>query len=533
MKKRETMADAVGTVLGLWRAAETEDERKRHARGLRELVERAGRGPDDEEAHWTAAVDAAAGMTDPGEALAALEAAADTVVSPVGAALGEGKRPAETLAAVAGEAWGGEAGDAATLAAVRAAHADGGDEAAIHALRGAVLPAVVSGPPRAEPTEWLIPGWLPAARLCLLTGEPGMGKSRLALQIARVLSSGAAYWLPGKQGSQSAGLPARPGEPVPVMLASWEDGPGEIGTRYAAIDPSCGTADPAAPERFHTVFLGGRGPLWAPRASGSGHTSTGGQITPLGEALLAQAEELGVRFLVIDPLAAAYACSEVDRALVRGYCSAIDAWAQRTGCTVLQVAHPPKAGRGGKEEARFSGSTDWMGAARAVWFLGTQVVGYETEKGANGKEREKPVSWPALSCEKSSYGERPRRAWLERGEGAWWATWWSLTWREARERAGLAEPAPATNPAGGTEPMRRGNTGAKAKMADDGSAASFRKKAARKRNEASKAGYSVALSGGLDVNGNPLLDPWDGEGPPPKLSWVPAGPEEDRGADDV
>ena len=120
----------------------------------------------------------------------------------------------------------------------------------------------------------------------------------------------------------------------------------------------------------------------------------------------------GVHELWCD-LAAAYACNENDRGLVRAFMASWDAWARDTGCTVLLIAHPPKT------DAAYSGSTDWHAAARAVWTLSL----YETGTGAatgkgGGKEKREPAKAPRLQCLKSSYGLPPEPQWLERN-GNW------------------------------------------------------------------------------------------------------------------
>ena len=117
--------------------------------------------------------------------------------------------------------------------------------------------------------------------------------------------------------------------------------------------------------------------------------------------------ELLARLLVVDPLAAAYACSENDRGLVRAFMTNLDGWARATGCAVLIVSHPPKS------EADYSGSTDWHAAARAVWKLGTA----ETDAGNGGKVKEKAPA-PRLDCLKTSYGTPNRQYWLS-GWPAW------------------------------------------------------------------------------------------------------------------
>ena len=115
----------------------------------------------------------------------------------------------------------------------------------------------------------------------------------------------------------------------------------------------------------------------------------------------------------MDPLAAAYACNENDRGLVRAFMASWDAWARDTGCTVLLIAHPPKT------DAAYSGSTDWHAAARAVWTLSLcdTGTGDATGKG-KGKEKREPARAPRLQCLKSSYGLPPEPQWLERN-GNW------------------------------------------------------------------------------------------------------------------
>ena len=46
------------------------------------------------------------------------------------------------------------------------------------------------------PRQWLVEGWLPAGRVALLSGQGGVGKSRLALQLALALVERRKNWLP-------------------------------------------------------------------------------------------------------------------------------------------------------------------------------------------------------------------------------------------------------------------------------------------------------------------------------------------------
>lgn len=228
-----------------------------------------------------------------------------------------------------------------------------------------------------EPPErvWLIPGWLPAHRVVLLTGEGGRGKSRLALQLAAAVARASREWLPGGPDLHQA-------KPAPSVLATWEDEPEEVARRLRGMLQTPGRVEDLG-DRLHHVGLAGRGPLWEPAGGGSRHTSTLGELSGVGRWLRRYCERSGARLLVVDPLAAAYACNENDRGLVRQFMASWDGWAREARCTVLLLAHPSKA------DPAYSGSTDWQAAARAVWTLGLDK---------DVKDR------TLLKCLKTSYG---------------------------------------------------------------------------------------------------------------------------------
>ena len=84
--------------------------------------------------------------------------------------------------------------------------------------------------------EWLIPEWLPASRVCLLSGPGAVGKSRLALQLAVAVASGVRVWLKSGPPADVAKTGGRAGGAVAV-IASWEDEPDELARRMAGYDP--------------------------------------------------------------------------------------------------------------------------------------------------------------------------------------------------------------------------------------------------------------------------------------------------------
>ena len=88
--------------------------------------------------------------------------------------------------------------------------------------------------------EWLIPDWFPVGQLGLVTGRGGLGKSRLALQLAGRLAANppqAGGFLPPGTTSGDMRAVTRALPPLdlthaePVVYASWEDEREEVGRR--------------------------------------------------------------------------------------------------------------------------------------------------------------------------------------------------------------------------------------------------------------------------------------------------------------
>lgn len=62
--------------------------------------------------------------------------------------------------------------------------------------------------------EWLIPAWLPAGRIGMVSGQGGKGKTWMLLQLAAAMASGEREWLGWASGPDKAVLPVEPGAAV-------------------------------------------------------------------------------------------------------------------------------------------------------------------------------------------------------------------------------------------------------------------------------------------------------------------------------
>ena len=265
--------------------------------------------------------------------------------------------------------------------------------------------------PNPPPVSWLVKDWMPDATLSVLTGAGGAGKSRIALQLAVAVATGAERFIQTESGAAMLnGLKAPQLLAAgPVVFAAWETRLLAWQNRLAAV---CGQgADREERIRqltgqLHYVNMRPAGGLWG--AAHGAHTSTTGSLLDGGKALLDYAAAAQTRLLIIDPLAAAFVQNENDRALVRAFLSALDQWAEDHSCAVLIISHPPKG------DSAQSGSTDWRNGVQAVWTL-------ETAKVMDGDEKGKLVPAPGgeriLQVEKLNEGAPPDPVYLQFTEG--------------------------------------------------------------------------------------------------------------------
>lgn len=195
-----------------------------------------------------------------------------------------------------------------------------------------------------ESTEWLWSGYIPAAAISLIEGDPGLGKSQASLWLAGAVTTG---------GPMPDGSPNRFGCPRDVVLLSAEDDPARtILPRLNAIG-----ADLARVSLFAGI-----------------ETCDGderGFALPLDAAALeATIREQGAGLVIIDPLVA-YLASDISMnndADVRRALKPLSEIAERTGAAIVMLRHLNKKA-GTPSMYRGGGSIGIIGAARAAFVV--------------------------------------------------------------------------------------------------------------------------------------------------------------------
>lgn len=222
----------------------------------------------------------------------------------------------------------------------------------VERLRELVAGTPALGAPRAQPAptvvtladvepeqvEWLWAGRIPRGKLTLLDGDPGLGKSTVAYDVAARVTRGLP--MPG----ETIGA-----NPADVVILTHEDGLADT------IRPRLGAAD-ADLRRVHAI-------------QDIPTTAGGARLPVLPEdlrAILSVVEGRAAALLVIDPLFA-YLASDVDTFRdhdVRAALAPLAAAAERSRVAVLVVRHLNKRA-GGPAIYRGGGSIGIIGLARS------------------------------------------------------------------------------------------------------------------------------------------------------------------------
>ncbi|MYC08209.1 MAG: AAA family ATPase [Chloroflexi bacterium] len=268
---------------------------------------------------------------------------------------------------------------------------------------------LVDGLPEQYWQGWLVENWLPRDCVSMLTGDGGVGKSRLALQLAWSLS-GNGQWL-GETGlmppnGADYGMGFEPLGPGTIVYATWEDSPEQIRGRLYWLEQSGKTGDG---QNFKIADMRSRGHLWA-----SGQHNAVPGLTPAGKMLRHAAEQHKARLLVIDTLGVANGASEIDRAQVGAFFADWAAWADANDCAVLLIAHPPKT-----PGVAYSGSTGILGGVRAMWTIERVRRDCQGDCGSPKNCNCEPAYAYRLVNAKQNYSRNTGSVWLTNRNGVW------------------------------------------------------------------------------------------------------------------
>ena len=280
---------------------------------------------------------------------------------------------------------------------------------ALEQTRSAKPLELVDGIPARYWQGWLVENWLPRNCVAMLTGDGGVGKSRLALQLAWSLS-GEGRWL-GEAGQMPGngadyGIGFEPLGPSTILYATWEDSPEQIRGRLYWLEQAGKVGDG---NNFKIADMRARGHLWA----SSQHNAVPG-LTPAGEALRQAAEQHNARLLVVDTLGVANGASEIDRAQVGAFFADWAAWADANDCAVLLIAHPPKTAG-----VAYSGSTGILGGVRAMWTIESVRRDCRGDCGSPRSCKCEPAYAYRLVNAKQNYSRATAPIWLSNRQGVW------------------------------------------------------------------------------------------------------------------
>ena len=185
-----------------------------------------------------------------------------------------------------------------------------------------------------QEVQWLWHPYIPFGKLTIIQGNPGEGKTTLALRLAAACSTGTP--LPGME----------PVAPFPVIYQSAEDGMGDT------IKPRLMEAG-ADLDRVLSIV------------------EDKVQLSLLDVRIEQAIREHKARLMILDPIQG-YIGSHVDlnRANeIRSVLKSVSAVAERTGCAIVLIGHLNKAS-GASSAYRGLGSIDFRAAARSVLLIG-------------------------------------------------------------------------------------------------------------------------------------------------------------------
>ena len=196
----------------------------------------------------------------------------------------------------------------------------------------AELKIVTMSDVQAEKVEWLWEPYIPFGKISIIQGDPGEGKTTMALAVAAAVTTGVS--LPGNGYTV----------PASVIFQTAEDGLADtIKPRLEQLGADC--------SRVHVIDEGER------------------SLSLSDERIEQAIIKMDARLFILDPIQAYLGGSDMHSANgIRPLMKHLAGVAERTGCAVVIIGHLNK--KGGKAQYRGLGSIDIYAAARSVLTVG-------------------------------------------------------------------------------------------------------------------------------------------------------------------
>ncbi|KVN27337.1 topoisomerase [Burkholderia pyrrocinia] len=194
-----------------------------------------------------------------------------------------------------------------------------------------------------EPIHWLWPGWLPAGKLSILAGQPGCGKTTIAISLSSAISNGA-EWPDG----------TRCKAPGNILIWTGEDGLADT------LVPRLMAAGADLKRVFFVESI----------------TDEAGEVQPFDPSrdvpILAQRIEQigGASMLVVDPIISVVNGDSHKSGDVRKSLQPLIDLGAAHGCAILGITHFSKGSKGSSPTERILGSQAFGAAARMILVAG-------------------------------------------------------------------------------------------------------------------------------------------------------------------
>lgn len=251
---------------------------------------------------------------------------------------------------------------------------------------------------KAEEPRFIIPGWLPARAVTLLSSHGSAGKSQIAMVLGVCLAAGIP-WM---------GIPV---ERQKVLIYSCED---ERPVLEYRAQQACAALGVDMTDLVGWLHLADQ--TEAENIFYTDDSSPERRITAAYHAVSQYVAEFGIQVSIIDNASDVFAANEISRAAVKDFISKLKRLATINDGAVLLLGHASKdATKTPTTGQMYSGSTAWHNSVRSRWELALEKK--ERQEDGIWAPDDDPMDIPPdagriLRCVKSNYGEEGQfRVW--------------------------------------------------------------------------------------------------------------------------